>query len=162
MFRKVDIREYGSFPVMSTDIDHNHIFDLARTIERSGINGADVISLSYYIHAARKGNKRAITYLDNRYGNYTSKIPDFEVEDVVRVAYKEGRKLYDAERYSQAIPYLQVPADGKVLGATELLRLSRNRAEIDRELSVKPIQDMVPEDIERVSDAVLRKAIRLR
>ena len=148
MFRKIDIREYGNFPVMSTDIDHNHIFDLARAIERSGINGADIISLSCYIHAAHNGNERAITYLDNRYGNYTSKVPDFEVEDVVRVAYKEGRKLYDAERYSQAIPYLQVAADGKVLGATELLRLSRNRAEIDRELSVKPIQDMVPEDIE--------------
>ena len=39
-------------------------------------------------------------------------------------------------------------ADGKVLGASELLRLSKNRAEIDRELSVKPIQEMVPEDIE--------------
>ena len=150
MFRKVDIREYGNFPVMSTDIDQNHMFDLARAIERSAINGADVISLSCYIHAARNGNERAITYLDNRYGNHTSKVPEIDVEDVVRVAYKEGRKLYDAERYPQAIPYLQVAADGKVLGASELLRLSRNRAEIDQELSVKPIQDMVPEDIENI------------
>lgn len=148
MFKKVDIRDYGNFPVMSTNIDHKHMFDLARAIERSGINGSDVISLSCYIHAARNGNERAITYLDNRFGNYTSKVPEFEVEDVVRVAYKEGRKPYDAERYPQAIPCLQVAADGKVLGASELLRLSRNRAEIDWELSVKPIQDMVPVDIE--------------
>lgn len=148
MFKKVDIREYGNFPVMSTNIDHNHMFSLARAIERSGINGADVISLSCYIHAARKGNERAITYLDNRYGNYTNKVPEFEVEDVVKVAYKEGKKLYDAEMYPEATLYLQVAADGKVMGAAELLRLSRNRTEIDRELTVKSIQDMTSEDIE--------------
>ena len=105
MFRKVDIKEYGNFPVMSTDIDHNHMFDLARAIERSGINSSDVISLSCYIHAARKGNERAITYLDNRYGNYTNKVPELEMEDVVWVAYKEGRKLYDAEKYPQTMPF---------------------------------------------------------
>lgn len=148
MFKKVDIREYGNFPVMSTDIDHNHMFSLARAIERSGINGADVISLSCYIHATRKGDERAITYLDNRYGNYTNKVPEFEVEDVVKVAYKEGKKLYDAEMYPEATLYLQVAADGKVMGAAELLRLSRNRTEIDRELTVKSIQDMTSEDIE--------------
>ena len=150
MFRKVDIREYGNFSVISTDIDHNHMFDLARAIERSGINGADVISLSCYIHAARKGNERSITYIDNRYEDYTSKVPELDVEDVVRVAYKEGKKLFDAEKYPEATPYLQVATDGKVQGASELLRLSRNRAEIDRELSVKPIQDMTPEDIENL------------
>lgn len=150
MFKKVDIREYGNFPVMSTDIDHNHIFDLARAIERSGIKGADVISLSCYIHAARKGNERATIYLDNRYKNYTSKVPELEVEDVVRIAYTEGRKLYDAERYPEAMPYLQIAVDARVMGASELLRLSRNRAEIDQELSVKPIQDMEPRNIDRL------------
>ena len=150
MFRKVDIREYGNFPVMSTDIDHNHMFDLARAIERSGINGADIISLSCYIYAAHNGNGRARVYLDARYKDYRLAIPDLELEDVVRVAYKEGRKLLDVDRCSEAELYLQVATDGKVPGASEYLRLSKIRAEIDEELNEKPIRKMTSEEIEEL------------
>ena len=68
----------------------------------------------------------------------------------MRVAYKEGRKLYDAERYPESTPYLQVAVDAGVMGASELLILSKNRAEIDRELSVKNIWYMDSEDLKEL------------
>lgn len=50
MFKKVDIREYGNFPVMSTDIDHNHIFYRCRGHDYNGDHDDHRYPLVFILH----------------------------------------------------------------------------------------------------------------